>query len=235
MLWTAFMLGFVGSLHCAGMCGPLAMAVPVLGMGRGTIVCSRLIYNLARVATYATMGLAIGVLGQAFALAGVQRWISLAAGSLILAGVLVSSRWLNGVPLSRFVVRLKSAFGSLLQRRSLGAVALLGALNGLLPCGLVYVAGAAALASHHWWEGVAYMTLFGLGTVPVMFGLGMVGMKLQSALRFRLQRLVPVSLAVVGGLLLLRGLALGVPYLSPADPANGLVCPMCLPHGTEKD
>ena len=100
MLWTAFMLGFVGSLHCAGMCGPLAMAVPVVGTGRGGIVFSRLIYNLGRVATYATMGLLIGLLGQAFALAGVQRWISLTAGALILAGVLVSSRWLNGLPLN---------------------------------------------------------------------------------------------------------------------------------------
>lgn len=230
MLWTAFMLGFVGSLHCAGMCGPLAMAVPVVGEGRAAILRSRLIYNLGRITTYAVMGAIVGLLGQAFALAGVQRWISLAAGALILMGVLVSSRWLSGLSLNRGIVRLKSTFGLLLQRRTFGAVTLLGALNGLLPCGLVYVACTAALASHHWWEGVAYMTLFGLGTVPMMFGLGMVGLKLQSALRFRLQRLVPASLAIVGGLLLLRGLALGIPYVSPADPATGPACPMCVQH-----
>ncbi len=149
---------------------------------------------------------------------------------MILAGVLLSSRWLNGLPVHRGLAWLKSAFGRLLQRRTLGAVTLLGALNGLLPCGLVYVACTAALASHHWWEGVAYMTLFGLGTVPMMFGLGLAGMKLQSMLRFRLQRLVPVSLVIVGGLLVLRGLALGIPYVSPADPANGPACPMCPAH-----
>lgn len=230
MLWTAFMLGLVGSLHCAGMCGPLAMAVPVVGQGRGAVVRSRLIYNLGRIATYAVMGSVVGLLGQAFALAGVQRWISLTAGALILIGVLVSSRWLGGQALNRGVVSLKNAFGHLLRRRTVGAVALLGALNGLLPCGLVYVACTAALASHHWWEAVTYMTLFGIGTVPMMFGLGMVGLKLQSMLRFRLQRLVPMSLAIVGGLLLLRGLALGIPYVSPADPATGPACPMCAQH-----
>ncbi len=224
------MLGLVGSLHCAGMCGPLAMAVPVAGSGRGAVIRSRLVYNLGRVLTYAAMGAVVGLLGQAFALAGVQRWISLVAGAVILAGVLVSSRWLNGLPVHRGLAWLKSTFGQLLRRRTLGAVTLLGVLNGLLPCGLVYVACTAALASHHWWEGVTYMTLFGLGTVPMMFGLGMVGLKLQSMLRFRLQRLVPVSLAVVGGLLLLRGLALGIPYVSPADPSTGPACPMCAEH-----
>lgn len=230
MLWTAFMLGFVGSLHCAGMCGPLAMAVPVVGQGRGAVIRSRLIYNLGRMVTYAALGAIVGLLGQAFALAGVQRWISLTAGALILIGVLVSSRWLRGQALNRGIVSLKNAFGHLLRRRTVGAVAVLGMLNGLLPCGLVYVACTAALASHHWWEGVAYMTLFGVGTVPMMFGLGMVGLKLQSLLRFRLQRLVPASLAIVGGLLLLRGLALGIPYVSPADPATGPACPMCAQH-----
>lgn len=227
MLWTAFMLGLVGSLHCAGMCGPLAMAVPVVGRGKGAIIRSRLIYNLGRVTTYALMGLIVGLLGEAFALAGIQRWVSLVAGVAILAGLIVSSRWLNGIGMTRWITRLKSGFGRLLQRRTYASTVMLGSLNGLLPCGLVYVACTAALASHAWWEGIGYMTLFGLGTLPMMFGFGLIGVRFQSAMRLRMRKLVPVSLAVVGGLLLLRGLALGVPYLSPADPNAGPACPMC--------
>lgn len=221
------MLGLVGSLHCAGMCGPLAMAVPVVGQGKAATIRSRLIYNLGRIATYALMGLIVGLLGEAFALAGIQRWVSLAAGVAILGGLLVSSRWLNGSGMTRWIARLKSGFGALLQRRSHASTALLGLLNGLLPCGLVYVACTAALASHAWWEGVGYMTLFGLGTLPMMFGFGLIGVRFQNAIRFRMKSLVPVSFAIVGAMLLLRGLALGVPYLSPADPNAGPACPMC--------
>lgn len=228
MLWTAFMLGFVGSLHCAGMCGPLAMAVPVVGQGRGAILCSRAVYNIGRIATYTLLGLFAGMLGEAFALAGVQRWVSLVAGLAILVGVTVSTRLFNGWSVNRWVSRLKQHFGKQLQRRTFPAIATLGLLNGLLPCGLVYVATTAAMASPHWFDGMAYMLLFGAGTLPMIFGFGLASVRLQSTLRFRLQRLVPVSLLVVGGLLVLRGLALGVPYLSPADPESGPTCPMCV-------
>lgn len=235
MLWTAFMLGLVGSLHCAGMCGPLAMAVPVVGSGRAGIISSRLLYNLGRIATYAVLGLVAGLVGQTFALAGLQRWVSLAAGAAILGGLLFAGRFSTALPATRLVMRLKAGFGSLLHRRSYGSVFLLGTLNGLLPCGLVYVACAAALASPRWLDGGGYMIAFGLGTVPMMFAFGILGMKLQSLLRFRLQKLIPVSLAVVGVLLLLRGLALGIPYVSPADPSTGPACPMCAQQEAKAD
>lgn len=233
MLWTAFLLGLAGSLHCAGMCGPLAMAVPVLGQSRGAIVASRLIYNFGRVVTYVLLGLGFGLLGQTFALAGFQRWVSLVAGALILVGLFATGRFATGLPVTRLVGRLKRPFSILLQKRSVGSLFSLGLLNGLLPCGLVYVAGAAAMATGSLIGGASYMAAFGLGTIPMMFGFGLVGMKLQQLLRFRFQRLVPVSLAIVGGLLLLRGMALGIPYVSPADPATGPACPLCVEQPTE--
>lgn len=226
-LWSALLLGLVGSLHCAGMCGPLAMAVPVLGSSRGVVVLSRVIYNLGRVATYVLLGLVFGVIGQTFALAGFQRWVSLAAGGLILIGLVGTGRFALGLPLTKSVVRLKRAFGQLLQKRSVGSLFALGLLNGLLPCGLVYVAAAAAMTTGSLTEGAGYMAAFGLGTLPMMFGFGLVGMKLQQLFRFRQQRLVPLSLALVGGLLLLRGLALGIPYVSPSDPEDGGACHHC--------
>lgn len=227
ILWTAFLLGLVGSLHCAGMCGPLALAVPVLGQSRGAIVASRLIYNLGRITTYVLIGIGFGVIGQTFALAGLQRWLSLIAGALILAGLFATSRFAVGAPVTQSVGRLKKLFGSLLKKRSVGSLYALGLLNGLLPCGLVYVAAAAALAAGSISMSGIYMAAFGLGTVPMMFGFGLIGMKLQQLLRFRLQRLIPFSLILVAALLLLRGMALGIPYLSPVDPVHGAECVHC--------
>lgn len=215
-LWTAFLLGLVGSAHCAGMCGPLALALPATGNTRGTFLAGRVLYNAGRLVTYAALGAAFGLLGQTFALAGFQRWISLAAGLAILAGLFASSRFAVGLPAVSAVGWLKASFGKLLQQRSLASVFLIGLLNGFLPCGLVYAAAAGATATGHSLDGTLAMLTFGLGTVPMMLGFSLLGPRLHTAFRFRLQRLVSASLVIVGTLLLLRGLALGIPYLSPA-------------------
>lgn len=219
-IWTAFFLGFAGSAHCAGMCGPLALALPAGGDGRARFVAGRVLYNTGRILTYALMGALFGLLGQGFAIAGLQRWVSLVLGALILLGLFVSPRFAHAVPVTRAVSGLKSALGKLLQRRALGSLLGIGLLNGLLPCGLVYVACAGAATVGNLLHGVEYMFAFGLGTLPMMLAISLVGTKLQFALRFKLQRLIPISLALVGALLLLRGLALDIPYLSPKLPAQ---------------
>jgi sulfite exporter TauE/SafE len=219
-LWTAFLLGLVGSAHCAGMCGPLALALPAGGGTRATFFAGRVAYNAGRILTYALLGAGFGLLGRTFAVAGLQRWVSLMAGAAILLGLLLSPRFFAGAPVARGVGWLKSALGHLLRRRALGSLLGIGVLNGLLPCGLVYAACAGATATGHPWTGLEYMIVFGLGTVPMMLALSLAGQKLQLAFRFKLQRLIPASLALVGALLLLRGMALGIPYLSPKLPAQ---------------
>ncbi|MEW6305289.1 MAG: sulfite exporter TauE/SafE family protein [Verrucomicrobiota bacterium] len=223
-LWTALLLGCVGSAHCAGMCGPLALALPSTGEGRAGLLAGRLAYNGGRILTYGALGAVFGLVGQTFAMAGFQRWVSLVAGLAMLAAVFASSRFALGIPATRAVGWLKSGLGSLLRQRTFGAMFGLGLLNGLLPCGLVYAACAGATASGHVLNGVVYMMVFGLGTVPMMLGLSLVGPKLQFAFRFKLQRFIPASLAIAGTLLVLRGLELGIPYLSPAEVG---ACPMC--------
>lgn len=218
-LWTALLLGFVGSAHCAGMCGPLALALPAIGRSRAMFVLGRALYNAGRLVTYAAMGAVFGGLGKGLAMAGLQRSVSIAAGAAILASLLVSSRFALGLPATTAVGWLKSGLGKVLAMRSLGSVFLLGLLNGLLPCGLVYAACAGATASGSSLNGATSLLAFGLGTVPMMLGLGLAGPRLRTTLRFQLQRFVPVSLAIVGGLLILRGLALGIPYLSPTPEA----------------
>ncbi len=222
-LWTAFLLGLVGSLHCAGMCGPLALALPAAPGGRASFLAGRLAYNGGRVATYGALGLMFGLLGKGFNLAGAQRWLSIALGVTILFAFAWSRKWTLGAPLIGIVTRVKGWVAIILRRRALSSLLLLGLLNGLLPCGLVYVAGASAATRGTPVAGAGFMLLFGLGTVPMMLGIALARRPLQAALRFRLQPLVPAAALALGGLLVLRGLGLGIPYLSPIlTDAHGL-------------
>jgi hypothetical protein len=228
-LWTAFVLGLAGSLHCAGMCGPLALALPVTGAGWSSFGVGRLIYNVGRVFTYSVLGLIFGLIGQTLALVGVQRWVSLTLGIVLLAGLLASRRLALAAPVVRLVARLRQAMAGFLQRRSLPALAVLGALTGLLPCGLVYVAALSAAATGGPIAGAGYMAVFGVGTFPVMLAISLSGRLIQPAWRLRLRHLMPVSVFLVSSLLILRGLALGIPYLSPDLTAGDGAC--C--HSTE--
>lgn len=219
-LWTAFLLGLVGSAHCAGMCGPLALALPATGSNRGTFLAGRLLYNVGRIVTYTLLGAVFGLLGEGFALAGLQRWVSLLGGLVILLGLIASSRFAPGLPILRVVGWLRSKLGRLLKERSFTANFAFGLLNGLLPCGLVYVAALGAAALGDWLLGLAFMAAFGLGTVPMLLALGLAGPRLQWLLRGKVERLVPATMALAAVLLLLRGMGLGIPYLSP-DLASG--------------
>ena len=195
LIWTAFLLGLVGSLHCAAMCGPLVVAVSSAGGSRSPFGTSRLVYNSGRIATYCAIGLLFGAVGKTFVLAGLQRWLSLGAGAAILLGLLLSTRF-----------ALKTPFASQF---------LLGTLNGLLPCGLVYIAAAGAATTLSPLGGALHMGAFGAGTLPMMLGIGAASGRLRPiALRF--QKLIPICVVLVAMLLLLRGMALGIPYLSPA-------------------
>jgi len=200
--------------------------LPVAGKTRSDFVLGRLLYNLGRILTYTVIGAVFGLVGQSFALAGFQKWVSLVAGVAILLGLVASTRIGLGLPITKSVVWLKSSVGRLLQQRTFGSLFLLGTLNGLLPCGLVYVAAAAAAATGSLQLGVFSMAMFGLGTLPVMLGLGLAGRRLQGFFNFKLQHLVPISLAVLGVLLILRGMELGIPYLSPvlAVDGGGVAC-----------
>jgi len=214
-LWTALILGLAGSLHCAGMCGPLALALPMTGNNTAAFALGRAAYNLGRITTYILLGALFGLIGVTFALAGLQRWVSLAAGVVILATFLTSSRIALNTPVTNAVTWLKSQLAKMLQRRTFGSLLLLGLLNGALPCGLVYVACAGAVATGRFLSGIEYMLVFGLGTIPIMLGIGLAGKKLQVAVRLRFQKVIPVCRVALAALLILRGLSLGIPYLSP--------------------
>jgi hypothetical protein len=223
-LWTAFLLGLVGSLHCAGMCGPLALALPAAGNTTPGYVLGRLAYNAGRIVTYCLMGIVFGLAGWTFLLAGLQRWVSIALGVALLLCLFASRRLALSRPVTFAVNHLKSRMSVLLRRRSFAGLAVLGLLNGLLPCGLVYVACAGAAATAGTLAGASYMIAFGLGTVPMMLSISLSGKLVPPSLRLKLVKSIPVCVFLLGSLLILRGMSLGIPYLSPDMSGPGASC-----------
>lgn len=222
--WTAFILGLAGSLHCAGMCGPLALALPSNARSRSGFIMGRLAYNTGRMGAYAVLGLVFGLFGQSLSMAGLQRWVSIGLGLLLLVGLFSSKKLASWVPIVALVSRLKAGMSSLLSRRSLSSLALLGLLNGFLPCGLVYVACAGAASTGNIASGAIYMAIFGLGTIPMILAIGLSGSLMPFSLRLKLRKTVPAAVFVLALLLLLRGMALDIPYLSPNLESQSSCC-----------
>ncbi|MCU0340867.1 MAG: sulfite exporter TauE/SafE family protein [Spirosomaceae bacterium] len=210
MYFLAFTLGLMSSLHCVGMCGPIALALPVHQRSRAGKWSGVLLYNLGRTATYSVLGVLLGTVGSGLQLAGLQSTLSIATGVVMLAAVAYSSRWLDqlGTPvfLQKNIHSLKQRLGLLLRRQSLGAMLGLGTLNGLLPCGLVYIALISSVAVGSAWQSGLYMAFFGLGTVPAMSAVALSKNLFSTSLRQRVYRFMPVLVATVGIILILRGL-----------------------------
>lgn len=212
---TAFLTGLLGSFHCVGMCGPIALATPNIGQSFLEKLLAKLLYNLGRVFTYALLGLLLGSFGMGLKLAGLQQSISIGAGVIIILGVLLSSKWLNSFTGNPFSIIKGQSIAKLFQKKSYAALFLIGVLNGLLPCGFVYIGLVGSVATQDAYQGVLFMALFGLGTLPLMLGVSMLGQFLSLDLRRRINKLTPVFAIIIGCVFILRGMNLGVPYLSP--------------------
>jgi sulfite exporter TauE/SafE len=219
----AITLGLLGSLHCAAMCGPLMLALPVPPGGAGRFIAGRVVYQFGRITTYALLGVIAGLAGKSLFLIGAQRWLTIALGVAIFIGFFLSKKIALAASVARLVGKLKTAMGAQLRQRSFRSLALLGMLNGLLPCGLVYVALAGAVSRGTILSGVGWMLAFGLGTLPTMLGISLSGKVFPVSLRLQLRRAIPFSVCLLATLLILRGLALGIPYVSP-DLATGVCC-----------
>jgi sulfite exporter TauE/SafE len=219
ILLSALVLGLMGSFHCAGMCGPIAIALPLHGNTVPQKIFGGTLYNIGRTITYGIMGALFGMLGQGIHLLGFQQKISVVMGALMIISVLFPALFRNQFSLEKswfsVVGKLKKSIGKMFAVRSFSSLFFIGLLNGLLPCGLVYIAIAGAIGTGSATQGTLYMILFGLGTIPMMLGISAAGNMMGLALRNRINKLIPVLVVVVGLLFILRGLDLGIPYLSP--------------------
>jgi len=218
-LWTAFTLGFIGSFHCVGMCGPIALALPVKSRNTWAFVANRLTYNIGRISTYSLIGLLFGLLGLGFALAGIQKGVSVGLGVIVILAVLLPTAITHLVnptgKLNKAVNWLKQKMQMQFRKRGYLSTYTIGLLNGLLPCGLVYLAAAAAVLNNTPWEGAVYMAAFGVGTLPAMLFIIFAGNLLGMNFRNGIRKAMPVVSVVIGILLIVRGLELGIPYMSP--------------------
>jgi len=228
MLWSAFVIGALGSFHCIGMCGPIALSMP-LGGQHGLLGLFRsLAYNFGRILTYSVLGLMVGLLGERIAFGGFQQALSISVGILMIGAMVLPSHLTRKIdPTSAIamqMVRVKGRFQHLFRSRSIAAPFTIGLMNGLLPCGLVYVALAGALAVGTALQSAEYMALFGAGTLPMMLSVYLAGDLISVQWRAQIRKLLPVVYVLMGVLFILRGLNLGIPYLSPElDATTGAV------------
>jgi hypothetical protein len=216
---AAFFVGLVGSLHCIGMCGPIVIALPVPNTSNLSFFTGRILYNLGRVVTYSFLGAVLGLLGSKIALTGTQQVVSIVLGVVIIIAVFLPQKYKNYFAQHSLIQKLahplKSNIGVLFSKGSFSAMFLIGILNGFLPCGLVYVALAGAIASGDAISGTTVMILFGLGTVPAMFVASVFGKFINIGIRTKIRKAVPVLAIILGVIFILRGTNLGIPYLSP--------------------
>lgn len=212
LIYSALLVGLLGSFHCAGMCGPIALALPVNQQSKTTMIFHLLTYNAGRIFTYTMLGLLVGLIGHRIAFAGFQKSLSIFSGVLILTIAAISffkPRLIySHAYLARYSNKIKSIFRNLFGKKSIFTLFSIGLVNGLLPCGFVYLALAAALSTGNFLSSSGYMALFGLGTLPMMLSFSLAG----NVFGIRFNRIVnkaaPYMALVVGVLLIYRGFAM---------------------------
>jgi len=214
-LHLAFMIGLLGSVHCIGMCGPLAFAVPSLNPGIGYLVLDKVLYQTGRIISYCILGALIGLIGRQLWMSGLQQGISIFTGVLIIAAACSRIFKLSAGRRSSLLLKpFNKMFGYALKHKANHLI--IGMINGLLPCGFVYLALAGALNMGNVALSVSYMFWFGVGTAPLMLlatiGMGFTG----TMVRQRINKVIPFLMLFLGCWFVLRGMNLNIPYVSPA-------------------
>lgn len=235
---SGLFMGLIGSLHCLGMCGPIAIAIPSRNNNKISIFIDSIVYNLGRTVTYVVLGALVGLLGTAVSLAGYQEIISVVAGVLLLIVVIIPKKWETAIAeisiFKKASEGLKIAFKKVFQVKTISSLLLIGILNGLLPCGLVYTALFASVAYGSVTGSMTFMLFFGLGTLPMLAVVFNVKTMLSLGIRRKINKLIPVGIAVVAVILILRGLSLGIPYISPVLPDQVSEKGKCCQHEMQK-
>lgn len=218
-LIAAISLGLLGSLHCVGMCGPLALALPIHHKSFSFKIGSILAYNFGRSVTYFMFGIVFGLIGQGFSVFGLQQVLSIVLGSLLLLSLIlpklfsfnkrINSSW------QMMVQKLKGGISNYMNNANVPSFFAIGLMNGLLPCGLVYIAIAGAIATGSTLHGGLFMAAFGLGTIPSMFSVMWFGQLISIKFRSGIRKAFPYMISVIAIMMILRGLNLGIPYVSP--------------------
>lgn len=212
----SFILGLAGSFHCIGMCGPIALALPLDRQSSGTMLLGILSANLGRIITYMLLGFVIGTIGYSIQLFRVFQVLSILFGiGLIL--IAWRKHWLKRIEFRSPGLQnwISKKMSLLLRQKGTFKLFGIGLLNGLLPCGMIFIALANALLAENPIGSAAAMAAFGLGTLPALLGVGFFARQISQTLRAKLTTAFPYLLSVIGLMVILRGANLGIPVLSP--------------------
>lgn len=215
---TGFILGLTSNFHCIGMCGPIALAIPVNRKNNFTILFGAIQYNTGRIISYAVLGVVVGMIGLSIQTFGILQWLSILSGVFLIVYAWrkylnnIFSKHLPNLPLQK---HLNSALGKVIRSKNPMKLSLLGMLNGFLPCGMVYAALLNALLTGEIVGSAIAMISFGVGTLPAMIGVIYMANKITPTLRAKFNKFVPYLITMVGLLIVLRGMNLGIPYISP--------------------
>ena len=219
LITTAIILGALGSAHCIGMCGPIALSLPVVADNNYSKFLGALLYNAGRVLTYACIGLLFGLAGKSFSLFGFQQILSVSMGVIIILFLIFPPKknlLTQNKPFASFFADIRNKIGILFTKRNYSSLFMIGLLNGLLPCGLVYLAIAGAVATSDPLKSSVFMASFGLGTLPLMWAIAFFGSFINLHTRKILNKAYPYMMGIMACLLIIRGLGLNIPYISPA-------------------
>lgn len=219
----AFILGFAGSFHCVGMCGAIALSLPVKHLNKSQKRTGILLYNLGRITTYAIIGIIFGILGRAIFLGGLQQALSIFAGVIILFFVIsnfIAKKSWQPKFITKFQFFIQNFLSKAIVKKNTLSTFSIGFFNGWLPCGMVYFALAAALSTGNILQSVLFMIFFGLGTVPLMILVSYFGLFINISLRNTIKKAMPIFMFCIGILFVLRGLNLNIPYISPTIDNN---------------
>ncbi len=221
MIYTAFIFGLISSLHCIGMCGAIAMMLPVNNVNPTKKAIQIFLYHAGRLTAYGILGLLFGILGKGLYLAGIQQQLSIVMGVLMIIITLVPEKifmkYNFSKPVYKAIALVKSNLGKQFKSKTLKSFYTIGLLNGFLPCALVYAALFGALAMQNVTHSILYMVLYGLGTVPMMSAVVYISNLLSTPIRSKLQQIIPIVIVCIGILFIIRGLGLDIPYLSPSN------------------
>jgi len=208
MLWSAFLLGILGSLHCVGMCSPLALALPYARQQRLLMLSQTLKYNFARALTYSIQGGLLGFLGKGILWAGLQQILSVSLGVIFMAIAIYSFNLRNALtlnsPFRKWIPTIQPILGRMLKAKA--SHFWVGVANGLLPCGLVYWALATSVLMFNPLKGAAFMFFFGIGTMPLMIAAVLGSQYLNRRTLSHLYKILPAYQLLLGFVLIVRGL-----------------------------
>lgn len=213
---TGFTIGLLGSFHCIGMCGPITLVLPIQQPTISRRLTAVALYNLGRSLTYGAMGGLFGSLGYGLFMAGYQQLVSIILGGVML--LFIAVKYFTPYPIktrNTFHQYIQQKLGGLLNSKNHVPYLWIGMINGFLPCGLVYIAIASAIATGNGLHGALLMFMFGLGTLPLMSSFMIVSKYLSHSFKTRMVKLIPVFTIMIAVLMILRGLNLNIPFISP--------------------